>query len=299
MGGFQFDRKSYMGGQVPPLPPPPGHLQERITFAVAVVAILGAGYAAYRILGSSPAPVLGKDTAEQARSAAKLDMLEHRLDAMEEKLNAPPTPAAAPAPAPAPVKKKVVHADPPPSAPATPVRVRVLQAPKPESPPSVPPQPSPDLNALRQEREQALSSLRSDVAANRQEWVATADRLGNVVGELNSQHQEIVRHQETLEQLEEHFERDSVPFTLRKDGAKQQVGPVRLLLESTDTKNSRYTMRLFFGDRWIELKDRALHEAIQFYDPEGELALELMVSRIAKEAVVGRLALPPRTNASR
>jgi hypothetical protein len=221
-------------------------------------------------------------------------MLEHRLDAMEEKLNAPVR-AAAPEPA----KRELVKADPSPSVPPTPMRVRALPTPKPESPPSAPPQPSPDLNALRQEREQALSSLRGDVAANRQEWTATADRLGNVVGELNSQHQEIVRNQESLEQLEEHFERDSVPFTLRKDGTRQQVGPVRMLLESTDTKNSRYTMRLFFEDRWIELKDRALHEAIQFYDPEGEVALELMVSRIAKEAVVGRLALPPQTNASR
>jgi len=293
MGGFQFDRKSYMGGQVP-LPPPPARLQERLTFALAVVAILGAGYAAYKILGSSPAPVLGKDNAELARNAARLDMLEHRLDAMEEKLNAPVR-AAAPEPA----KRELVKADPSPSVPPTPMRVRALPTPKPESPPSAPPQPSPDLNALRQEREQALSSLRGDVAANRQEWTATADRLGNVVGELNSQHQEIVRNQESLEQLEEHFERDSVPFTLRKDGTRQQVGPVRMLLESTDTKNSRYTMRLFFEDRWIELKDRALHEAIQFYDPEGEVALELMVSRIAKEAVVGRLALPPQTNASR
>ena len=295
MGGFQFDRKSYMGGQVP-LPPPPARLQERLTFALAIIAILGAGYAAYRILGSSPAPVLGKDTAELARNAARLDMLEHRLDTIEEKLNAP---ARAAAPDPAPAKKVMVKADPPPSVPPMPMRVRVLPASKPESPPPASPQPSPDLNALRQEREQALSSLRSDVAANRQEWAATADRLGNVVGELNSQHQEIVRNQESLEQLEEHFERDSVPFTLHKDGAKQQVGPVRLLLVSTDTKNSRYTMRLFFQDRWIELKDRALHEAIQFYDPEGEVALELMVSRIAKEAVVGRLALPPQTNASR
>jgi len=74
---------------------------------------------------------------------------------------------------------------------------------------------------------------------------------------------------------------------------------VKLLLESTDVKNSQYSMRLFYRDKWTELKDRALHEAIQFCEPSGEIALPPMMSRNAKEAVVGRLALPPQTNASR
>ena len=69
---------------------------------------------------------------------------------------------------------------------------------------------------------------------------------------------------------------------------------MKLLLESTDVKNSQYSMRLFYQDKWTELKDRALHQAIQLYKPSGEIALRLVVSRIAKETVVGRLALKPR-----
>jgi len=292
MGGFQFDRKSYIPGEVPP---PPAHLQDRLTYILAVVAILGAGYAAYKILGSSPTPDMSGEAAELARTTAKLNEIESRLDAMEERLNAakPAAPAVA-------VKAETAKtADAAATAPSVPAHLHASAMPKPQPDAPAAPQPAPDLIALRQEGEQALSSIRSDVAATRQEWAATADRLGNVVGELNSQHQEIERNQVGLAQLEGHFERDSVPFTLRKDGTKQQVGPVRLLLENTDIKNSRYTMRLFFEDRWIELKDRALHEAIQFYEPSGEVALELMVDRIAKEAVAGRIALPPQTNASR
>jgi len=291
MGGSQFDRKSYMPGEIPR---PPVHVQDRLTYVVAIVAILGAGFAAYKILGGGSTPVASPDTAELSRDAARLDALEHRLDEIEDRLKAP-RPAAPAAPA----KAEPAKTEARPPAPPTAFRVRVSPAPKPEPGPSASPQPSPGLEALRQEHEQALGSLRSDVAATRQEWAATADRLGNVVGELNSQHQEIERNQQSLAELAEHFARDSVPFTLRKDGTKQQVGPVRLLLESTDTRNSRYTMRLFFQDKWIELKDRALNEAIQFYEPNGGVAIELMVFRIAKEAVAGRLALPLQTKASR
>ena len=290
MGGFQFDRKSYIPGEAPPRP---SHVQDRLTYVLAIVAILGAGYAAYKILGSGPAPDISGETAELNRTAARLADIEHRLDAMEERLNAPKPAAPAVAVKAGPAKTAVPAA----SAPTA----TVHNSPPPKTQPELPaaPQPSPDLNAVREEGERALSSIRSDVAATQQQWAATADRLGNVVGELNSQHKEIERNQEGLAQLEVHFERDSMPFTLRKDGNKQQVGPVRLLLESTDVKNSRYTMRLFFQDKWIELKDRVLHEAIQFYDPSGAVALELMVDRIAKEAVAGRIALPPQTNASR
>ncbi len=289
MGGSQFDRKSYMPAEVPP---PPAHVQDRLTYVIAVVAILGAGYAAYKILGSGPAPQVSADTAELTRTAARLDEIEHRLDAMEQQVKAPRPAALAVA------AKAARTAAPVASAPSAPGRVRVTPAVQPQPESSSPPQTAPDLNALRQDGEQAITSLRSDVTATQQQWAATADRLGNVVGELNSQHQEIERNQEGLAQLAGHFERDSVPFTLRKDGNKQQVGPVKLLLESTDIKNSRYTMRLFFQDKWIELKDRALNEAIQFYEPSGEIALEIMVFRIAKEAVVGRIALPPPSNAS-
>jgi len=292
MGGSQFDRTPYIPGEVPR---PPAHVQDRLTYVLAVVAILGAGYAAYKILGSSPAPEVSADTAELTRTAARLDEIERRLDSMEQQIKAP-KPAA---PAVAAKAEPARTATPVASAPSAPLRVRVPPATKPQPVPSATPQPAPEINALREEGEHALSSLRSDVTATQQQWAATADRLGNVVGELNSQHQEIERNQEGLAQLAGHFERDSVPFTLQKDGNKQQVGPVKLLLESTDIKNSRYTMRLFFQDKWIELKDRALNEAIQFYEPSGEIALELMVFRIAKEAVVGRIALPPQTNASR
>jgi hypothetical protein len=296
MGGSAFDRKSYYREPEvqPPAPPrPPVITQDRLIYLVVILTILAAGIVAFKILGSSSLPDPSRDDAALNRIAERLDELEHRQAALEEKLS-----ARKPAPVKEEAKPEPPKAPPPVSAPITRVRYIISPAPKVQPASSAPAQPFPEINALRQEHDKALNSLRSDVVASRQEWAATTDRLGNVVGELNSQRQEITRNREGLEQIEEHFQRDSIGFTLYKNGEKRQVGPVRLLLENTDAKNSRYTMRLFFADRWIELKDRALDEAIQFYTPEGEVALELVVSQIAKNAVVGKLTLP-QTTASR
>ena len=51
MGGSQFDRTPYIPGEVPR---PPAHVQDRLTYVLAAVAILGAGYAAYKIFREQP-----------------------------------------------------------------------------------------------------------------------------------------------------------------------------------------------------------------------------------------------------
>ena len=62
----------------------------------------------------------------------------------------------------------------------------------------------------------ALNSERADTAASRQQWEATADRLGNVVGELDSQRGAIERDQARLDELAGRFARNSQSFTLEK-----------------------------------------------------------------------------------
>jgi hypothetical protein len=144
----------------------------------------------------------------------------------------------------------------------------------------------------------AADAQRLSDATDQQQWQATADRLGNVVGELDAQRDAIERDQVRLNELAGRFARDSQAFTLEKGAPRQQVGPVWLRLETTDPKNQRYTMRLSVDDQTIELKDRALHEAIQFYAEGGKSSFELVISQIAKDAVAGRLVLP-QTTASR
>jgi hypothetical protein len=115
------------------------------------------------------------------------------------------------------------------------------------------------------------------------------------VGELDSQRDTIERNQAKLDELAGHFARYSQGFALAVGSPRQQVGPVWLRLRTTDPKNQRYTMRLSRNDQTVEVKDRALNEAVQFYDSDGKLSFELIVSQITKDGVAGRLVSPQAT----
>jgi hypothetical protein len=57
-------------------------------------------------------------------------------------------------------------------------------------------------------------------------------------------------------------------------------------------------MRLSVNDQTVELKDRALHEAVQFYGADGKLSFELVVSQIGRDSVAGRLVFPQQTSST-
>jgi hypothetical protein len=127
-----------------------------------------------------------------------------------------------------------------------------------------------------------------------------------VVGELDSQRNALDsqrdaldRDRARLDELAGRFARDSQPFTVERSSSQQLVGPVGLQLIGTDPKNQRYTMRLSVEGKTVELKYRALHEAIQFYASDGKVSFELVVSQIGRDVVKGSLVLPQTTTATR
>jgi hypothetical protein len=293
VGVFQFNRKDYPQSKVAE-PWPRAGFSWPLLLLAAVIMVVG-GFVVYRLLGRGAIGEPPSDNADVAKIEQRLHAIEHRLDQVERRREpfTPGPPAAAP-------KREPTSATSHPSSPPV-VRTIYRISPPPEPRSSIaspPPKSSPDGNQLSQQQQKELDSLRGDVVSTRQEWEATTDRLGNVAGELVSQREEMTRHRESLEQLAAHFQYSSVPFTLQKGAKAQRVGPVSLRLQSTDNKNQRYTLRLVLNDKGIELKNRALNEAIQFYDSGGKVLLELAVSEIGKEAVSGRLALP-QTTASR
>ncbi len=153
------------------------------------------------------------------------------------------------------------------------------------------PAPDPGSNA-RVGLQQGLGSLRNDVAANRETLEATTDRLTDVVGEVNSQSKEIRQNREALNQLLARSERNLLRFELHRGRTRQPVGPVSLVLRSTDDRRQRYTVRVFVDDKWVEIKDRALYEAVKFYVSGMNIPLELIATQIHKEDMSGYLALP-------
>jgi hypothetical protein len=282
----EFDRRGYMPTSEPE--PEPGFsfgagLARPLLIVAAVALVVFIGYKSLK--SDVAAADASANGAQLTQIGQRLDELEHRLDQMEKKrkpseeASEPETPSRA---------IVVAAAKPVPSKPqlafSRPVRA--------QSAPSSPANSSPPSNSARRNE---VNSERADIASSQQQWEATADRLGNVVGELDSQRDAIERDRARLDELAGRFARDSQPFTLEKGSTQQHVGPVWLRLQGTDPKNQRYTMRLLVDDKTVELKDRALHEAIPFYASGAKLSFELVVSQISRDGVAGRLVLPQTT----
>jgi len=137
-----------------------------------------------------------------------------------------------------------------------------------------------------------LSHLQGSLAANHDEWEATTNRLGNVVGQLDSQRSAIQQTQSGVNYLLERAQRSDVSFSLKKRSGLQRVGPIEMELESTSVKGQHYNIRMVVDDKSIELKDRALNEIVQFYTSRSKYPLRLIVSQIRRGEVSGTLAVP-------
>ena len=137
-----------------------------------------------------------------------------------------------------------------------------------------------------------LTRLQGNLAANRDEWAATTDRLGNVVCELDSQRSAIRQTQSGVNYLLERAQRSDISFSLRKGSGLQHVGPIAMELESTSIKGQHYNIRMMVDDKSVVLKDRALNEIVQFYTSRSKYPLRLIVSQIGRGEVSGTLAVP-------
>ena len=288
MGGF--DRRGYIPTTRASEPEPRfGFVSGlgRPILAATVVGVLV--YGGYKLIksASAAADAAASDT-QMVQIGQRLGDLEHRMDQLERERRAPrqyskpatSSPAESVAGPSTPPKHQIIFS-----------RPAAAEA----APPAAAGPPAQSSTVATSASPNNSDAERADIIANQQRWEATADRLGNVVGELDAQRDAIERDQQRLDALAGRFERNSRPFTLEKSSSPQQVGPVSLRLQATDSRNQRYTMRLTVDDTTVELKDRALHEAIQFYATGGKLTFELVVSQIGRDVVSGRLVLPQNT----
>lgn len=138
-----------------------------------------------------------------------------------------------------------------------------------------------------------LNTLQGNMQANHQDWQATVNRLGNVVGELDSQRTALQKTQSGVNYLLKRVQRANVPFTLHKGSRFQRVGPISMKLASDSVKGQHYTIRMVVDDKSVVLKDRALNEIIEFYTSQSKYPLRLIVSNIQRDEVSGTLAVPP------
>lgn len=311
MGGPVFDRQVFVKKQQAPKPisrsPLPGGL------ILILVAALSA-FATYRFVkAGGKATSDPADKAQIAELQTKLKASQDRVQELEKRRHAVVARAAAQESKPSAAKVvPAVHKAPvdPVSHPASAeTKPLVKSAPRDSmqshaagSMASAPPVQSAALMAKPPATSgQALSNkelnkLQGNLAANHDEWEATTDRLGNVVGELDSQRSQIQQTQTGVNYLLERVQRSDVSFSLKKGSGLQHVGPIGMELESSSVKGQHYSIRMEVDDKSIVLKDRALNEIVQFYTSRSKYPLRLIVSQISRGEVSGTLAVPSGLN---
>lgn len=284
MGGTGFDRQPFKIRQnrEKRAPSPVSGL---LLLALVIALVIFGGYYYLQING---VPTFGAGTPDLTEITDRLEKIEERLTDLEER---PGHPARAAATSTASAKKEAASVRSPSSSPSSPVssaQASSQPAQRKESAPSSSKRGDERITQLQE----GYSSLQSEVAANREAWDAASDRLVGNSAVLEEQSSEIGTNRKRLDTIQKHFDRTPVPFKMKKGSEKERVGPVWLWLRGTDHKRHRYTMRVFVDDKWIELKDRALLEPVEFYVSDVAIPLQLVVTEIRGNRVAGTLAVP-------
>jgi len=241
---------------------------------LVILFVLGlAGVGAYLYVRDKGVPALAFDQQPSyAELAERVEELEKRLQRMEKRRSAP-------APAPTPENAGPVSS---PSARAPKTARTSISV----SPPRA--MNDPGYSNLGG----AVQEVQAELDAAQQAWDAAADRIGETVGELGAQRQELDQTKSKLDEISKKAERNRVSFQVQRDQDRLRVGPVWLKLRKVDSKRQRYTMNIFLDDKWVEVKDRVLLEPVELYLPASRNPLELVVSEIYSDRVTGFLLVP-------
>ena len=178
------------------------------------------------------------------------------------------------------------------SQPRTKTVYQISPAPREQRPTALTPAQDPTTTQRLSAVQQSLGALESSDAANREAWQATTDRLADMAGQVGTQGVEILRNQDELNQLLARTEMEAIAFELLRGSNPQLVGPVSFLLKSSNPKTQRYTLCVYVQSRCIDLKDRSLHEVVQFVASRNAAPLEVIATQVMKDRIIGYLEVP-------
>lgn len=282
MAGIEFDRGAFVPAGAPPKRSIVRMLSP-ILFLLAVGLVARVGYKIYAETQQSTAIAAANSEVQQLQQ--QLAEMQKRLEQMEKRHKAPPTDAttasadkrsSSPS-TPAPLKKTIYQVA---SASAFPPRIKPAAPAAPVSPAPAPSRPENN------------NTIANEVAANREAWQATANRLSDVVGAVGTQQEEINATREAVSQLLTETHRRAVSFELDRGTSRLPVGPVTLQLKSSDSKNQHYTACVYFDRKCVELKNRALNEVVVFLVTKDGAPLKLVATKIQRDQIVGYLEIP-------
>jgi len=282
MPGIDFDRQAFApaAGQTP-------QNLSRILIILALVVVVGLiGFTGYKLysglaVGAASTDSQGIEQIQQQLTDMKtrIDQLEkHRKVAVSEPVASPKIPASPIVEPPVPKRTGYkVSAASVLQAQRTPVSTAISAA-----------APAPQAAGASS----ATNAVNEAVVANHEAWQATTDRLADVVGVVGSQQSELSRTREDVNKLLAQTRRTAMQFELRRGASREPVGPVSLLLRSSDPKNQRYTVCVYLEDQCVELKNRAVDEVVVFVLSDNSAPLELVATKVLRDQIVGYLEVP-------
>jgi hypothetical protein len=276
MAGIDFDRQVF----VPPSEPSRRFALRALGPALFVLAIGAVSLVGYKIYNENVrVAVAGPTTPEVDLLRQQLADMQKRLDQVEKHRRPIQDDALSASKGKPPAEPK--------SAPASRIVYQVTSASKlpalSKPAPLATPAPSPNAN---------ISEVQSELASNHDAWLATTDRLADVVGVVGAQQGEISQTREALNQLLAQSKRRALSFELQRGNSRMPVGPLTLQLKSVDTKTQRYSVCVYFEEKCIELKDRALNEVVVFMVAKDSTPLELVATKIMRDQILGYLEIP-------
>src|SRR6202035_1216660 len=109
------------------------------------------------------------------------------------------------------------------------------------------------------------------------------------VSELNKR---LERNQHEVELLRTAGQHTDYDFALNAKGAKTTLAGVTIELQDSNVKKNQFNITLLFGTTRLVQKNRLLDEPIFFYRPNDSAPMELVVDKLAKHRVSGRLIVP-------
>ena len=144
-----------------------------------------------------------------------------------------------------------------------------------------------------------VGSVRTDLSATRTDLDKTGAELKRAVGDMGVMSGLIATNSKDLQALRDLGERNYFEFDLEKGAMTKKVGNVTLTLKKADPKHNRYTVAVLADDKMVEKRDKTINEPVQLYTASSKQPYEIVVNQVKKDGIVGYLATPKVTVASR
>ena len=135
-----------------------------------------------------------------------------------------------------------------------------------------------------------IGGVKNDIASTKGELANTQSLLKKVQGDLGVTSGFVATNGKEIDELRKRGERNIVEFSLKKQKQMQKVGDISLLLDKSDLKKNRFTLKVMADDKMVEKKDKSINEPLQFYVSKS--LYELVINSVGKDQVTGYLSTP-------